>query len=62
MKKSKMQKRNLNEKDAAEYLTICQRQLAYLRSAGKIKAFKIGRRVAYRIVDLERYAEENLER
>lgn len=54
--------RYLNTADAADYLTISERQLRYLRSAGQIKPVRISaNRVLYRIVDLDRMIDRKLE-
>ena len=47
----------LSRKRAAEFLTVCQRQLDYLLQRGELPAFKLGKKTIFRKDDLMRFAE-----
>ncbi len=50
----------LNERDAAAYLTVGVQTLRNWRSLGDGPPFvHVGRRVGYRLADLERWVEQN---
>lgn len=47
----------LSAKQASEWLNISDRKLRSLTRSGEVACAKIGRRVLYRIRDLERFVE-----
>ncbi len=49
-----------DKKQAADYLKISERTIDYLRAAGQIACFKIGRLVRFRQEDLEEFARQQV--
>lgn len=49
-----------DKKKAADYLGISERTIDYLREAGKLACFKIGRLVRFRLEDLEEFAKRQV--
>ena len=42
-------------REAARYLGVCERTVYALRKAGKLKCFRVGSAVRYRVEALEQY-------
>ncbi len=52
----------LSPRDAAAALSICERTLWTLADEGEIPRVRIGRRVLYRIADLEHWVSTRMEK
>ena len=53
--------KNLNVREAADYIGISQRYLRSLIAERKIRVVRIGHRVLLRLIDVDRWLESKLE-
>ncbi len=54
--------KNLNVKEASQYIGISERFLRSLIAERKIRVVRIGNRVLFRLVDVDRWLQSKLER
>ena len=50
----------LSKQEAAKFLKISERKIDYLRQAGELLWFSIGRCVRFRLEDIEEFARKRL--